>query len=89
VRLQQAKYLSPQKRLRLNGTYQIQGVDATATPPTITVSVPRLFVAPTWLGFGFLQLATPSVLQYQGPWSARKITHKKRGRVTGAPRGRR
>lgn len=89
VRLQSCKYSSPQKRLRLNGTYQVVNWSAATTPPFITVAAPRVIVQPNWFSGGYLQLAAAAVLPYTVPVSYRKITHKKRGRVTGAPRGRR
>jgi hypothetical protein len=89
LRLSGQRYTSPQKRLRLNGTYQIAGVSSTSPNIGITVVVPRILVSPAWIGTGFVQIASPGVLPYLAPWAYRKLTHKKRGRVTGAPRGRR
>jgi hypothetical protein len=85
-RLQNATYSTPQKRLRLNGTYTV--FSYVAGTGTLVVNAPRVIVAPTWNTFGTMQAADASVYQYTG-WVYRPITHRKRGKPFGGGRGRR
>lgn len=86
VRLQGCTYQSAQKRLRLNGTYQVGNYNATTG--VLTVNVPRLIVGPTFMLPGYLQLATAGVTPYT-KGVIRNLTHRKRGRPLDASRGRR
>lgn len=84
VRLQGATYTTPQRRIRLNGTYTVLEY----TAGVLTVAVPRLLLAPTWFAFGAINPSTPGVIPYTNA-TYRKITHKKRGHPLYVARGRR
>lgn len=86
VRMNGTTYTSPQKRLRLNGTYIIANYDVASG--IVTVNVPRVLVAPTFTGFGELDTATAEVFQYTS-FAYKPITHRKRGKPFGGGRGRR
>lgn len=86
VRLQGSTYNSPQKRIRLNGTYTVVNYDPVAG--IVTVNVPRLIVDPRFAGKGTLQVATGAVTPYSKGIIG-KLTHRKRGRPLDAARGRR
>jgi hypothetical protein len=85
VRLFGMQYSTPQKKLRLNGTYVVAGV---VTNTSFTVAAPRVLVTPTWTAFGAVQVATPGLAIYNAA-TYRNLTHKKRGRPLYVPRGRR
>jgi hypothetical protein len=85
-RMQGTVYTSPQKRLRLNGTYTVAAYNPTTG--ILTANVPRVLVAPVFTGYGTLQAAEGAVFQYT-TWNYRPITHRKRGRAFGGGRGRR
>lgn len=86
VRLQGATYSTPQRRLRLNGTYTVDKyVPATGL---LYVNCPRILVAPDFSAFGGLEVAGPTIATYTS-FILRPATHRKRGRPFGGGRGRR
>lgn len=86
IRVGGLKYVAPQKRLRLNGTYQVYSYAAGVA----TVLVPRLRAGPVFTpgAFGYMQAAAYAFYPYQA-YTIDDITHKKRGRVVSSPAGRR
>ena len=84
IRVGGVNYTTPQTRLRLNGSYQIIGFG----PGTVIVAAPRVLTAPTFTSFGYYQGADYKFAPYQG-YTLDNLTHRKRGRVISAPRGRR
>ena len=86
IELSGSTYNSPQKRLRLNGTYTINSYNPTTG--VVIVNVPRLIVDPGFVTFGGITPATAAVFPYTG-YTIRPLTHRKRGRPLDAARGRR
>ena len=84
IRVGGLKYNSPQNRLRLNGTYQVASVSGNI----VVVNAPRIRTNPFFSTMGYYQAATYSVAPYID-YKIDNITHRKRGRVIGSPRGRR
>lgn len=84
--LQGAVYNSPQKRLRLNGTYTVAAYDQTSG--ILKANVPRLLADPNFMSYGGVTPATAAVFPYRS-YTIRPLTHKKRGRPLDAARGRR
>lgn len=86
IRMQGTTYNSPQKRIRLNGTYTVFGYNQSTGE--VVVNVPRLIVDPGFKGYGTIQVATASIARYNSGVIG-KLTHRKRGRPLDASRGRR
>lgn len=86
IRVGGLKYSAPQKRLRLNGSYQVYSYNAGVA----TCLIPRLRAGPVFTpgAFGYMQAAVYAFYPYQA-YTIDDITHKKRGRVVSSPAGRR
>jgi len=84
IRLWGASWNTPLRKQRYNGTWVVQ----TATAVSATVLAPRVLVDPDFQVFGYLQLSSYDVFGFTG-FFIDNITHKKRGRPTSLPRGRR
>lgn len=83
--LEGTSYNSPQRRIRLNGTYSVASYDDTTG--VLKANVARLIADPGFMTFGSVTPATAAVFPYRS-YTIRPITHKKRGRPLDAARGR-
>jgi hypothetical protein len=83
--LTNATYNSPQRRLRLNGTYTVQSYNPTTG--ILIATCPRVLADPNFIMTGQVTVAGPGVFPYRS-YTIRPLTHKKRGRPLDAARGR-
>ncbi len=84
VRLGGLKWQNHFSRQRFNHSYQILSIAGL----TLTLAIPGVKYDPVFLTKGYLQTRSQGVVNYQ-TYSLRNLTHRKRGRPTYSPRGRR
>lgn len=87
IRLSGFKVLTPLKRLKFNGVYQVLVTASSgSTPAMVTIAVPKWVIQPTITTLGLLQWPSQTFAQY-ADWSLGAETHRKRGRPTSQPHG--